>query len=282
MMIKAVVFLLVIFLSDVSARSFSNGLRKVSVIQPEETTVVQPVQFNQRLLVCNAYPSETPVSIKKNSQEMLANESHPLAYKECRYLSTRVLAHDKMDFSLKETGIEGTFEVGDLPASDAVLLLVLERRDTTSKLLTFQSFAFPSSSDAKDAQLAAIDTYRVSSDSAPRLKMEDHFTGKEAQTVSKRIEELHFDRVYAVEAGAYDASVLAHQTGNATNVTDLKREVALRKGENFVVLRVGDGAQFPQSLVVFPEIATPHSGAPAQMTSGLLLAVVGALACFTP
>lgn len=278
-MSNAAVFVMATLVSAVSARSFSNDrLRKVSVIKPEETPVVQPFQFNQRFLVCNAYPSDTPVTIKKNSQEMLADESHPIAYKECRYLSTRVLAHDKMDFNMKETGIEGTFEVGDLPASDAVLLLVVERRDAASKLLTFQSFAFPSSSDAKDAQLAAIDTYRASSDAAPRLKMEDHFTGKEAQTVSKRIEELNFDRVYAIEAGAYDASVLVRQPGNSTQASDIKRELALRKGENFVVLRVGDGAKFPQSLVVFPELATPHSGATA--AGGLLLAMVSALVGF--
>lgn len=260
-------------------------LRRGNNLKPEiDTSVVKPFEFNQRLLICNAYPSEVPLTIKKNSEVMLADEKHPIPYKECRYVSSHVLPHDKLDFVMKETGIEGTFEVGDLPDNDAVLLLVLERRDSTSQLVNFQSFAFPVTADSKDAQLAAIDAVRTTDGGKPaHLKMEDHFTGKEVQTVSKRVEELNFNRVYAIEEGNYDASVLDRtllRDDSSRLSLDTSREIGLRRGENYVVLRVGDGSpKFPQSIVVFPEVQV-KSGTVGRHSAGvaLLLAAVLAIA----
>jgi len=243
--------------------------------------VVQPMEFNQKLLICNAYPSDSPVTIKKNAEVMIADDKTAINYKDCRYISSHVLAHDKLDFVLKDTGIEGTFEVGELPAGDAVLLLVLEKRDAKTPLVTFQSFAFPPTSNSKDAQLAAIDTFRAKdSMKAPHLKMADHMTGKEAQTVSKRVEELNFNRVYAIEEGSYDASVMDRAlelAGQKKGEDDTRETFAMRGGENYVMLRVGDGEKFPQSLVFFPN-NLHHSGAAQQgVVVAALLTLVGLL-----
>lgn len=255
----------------------SKSLRPTETAERKRDAVVQPLEFDQKLLICNAYPSDFPVVIKKNSQVVIADEKNAINYRECRYVTSQVLAHDKLDFVLESTGIEGTFEVGELPAGDAVLLLVLEKRDAKTPLVAFQSFAFPSSSNSKDAQLAAIDTFR-SQDSvkAPHLKMADHMTGKEAQTVSKRVEELNFNRVYAIEEGSYDASVMDRAlqlAGQKKGEDDTRETFAMKGGGNYVVLRVGDGDKFPQSLVFFPSVK--RSTAAQQ---GVFMALVIALA----
>merc|ERR1719191_1505335 len=111
--------------------------------------------FDQRLLVCNAYASRTPMEVQKNGQDVLREAAIPFA--TCRNLPIGVLAKDKLDFIDKGAGVQGTFEVGELPESDAVLLLVLQKRDQHSPLMNFQSFAFPMNHDNGEANLAVID-----------------------------------------------------------------------------------------------------------------------------
>jgi len=214
------------------------------------------------------------MAVMRNGKEEFAHGKNGLKFKECRYFDGHVSEHDKLDLLLQDIDIHGTFEVGDLPASDAVLLLVVQRRPG-SKTVTFQSFAFPSSS-GRDVQLAVIDAYIGNSTSA-HLKMEDHITGKERQTVSKRIEQLNFNRVYAVEEGSYDASI-SDRSGNSEVADDklewrTRQALKLSKHESFVVLRTGDEEQaYPQSLVVFP----PQSGASGRSLGmvSILLALV--------
>jgi len=237
-----------------------------------DASFVKAFQFNQRLLICNAYPSTSRMLIKKNSKSMLSEDSSGLAFKECRYMVNHVQKHDKLDVEVKDIEIHGTFEVGELPTTDAVLLLVLSKQGITP-LISFQSFAFPTSIDSQDAQLAIIDTYRGNS-TAARLKMEDHVTGKEEQTVSKRVEQLNFNRVYAVEEGDYDASVSDH-VGDLPAEEELskktKKVFKLEKNHNYVILRTGDAATFEQTLVVFPEM---HGGSSALSLAGWCTAAV--------
>jgi len=243
-----------------------------------DDTVVKPFKFDQQLLLCNSYPSDSPMVVKKNGQEMLADEGHPIAFRECRYVEGRVQAHDKLDLAVAGLEVHGTFEVGDLPTTDAVLLLVAEKR-SRSTLVGFQSFALPVSSNSKDAQLAVIDAFTGNA-SAAHLKVEDHITGKEEQTVSKRIEQLNFNRVYSVEEGTYDASV-AELPREGVLAQSTKKVLKLTKHQNYVVLRTGDAEHFPESLVVFP--ADTHSAgvrpsAPLAFITALLAALAVLLA----
>lgn len=251
-----------------AALAESPNLRTVAALRPGDQGVVKPFRFDQRLIVCNAYPSLSPMTITKNGQEELANSSSPLRFRECRNVRSRVQPHDKLDLMLTDLEIHGTFEVGTLPASDAVLLLVLEKRDR-SPLVSFQSFAFPTIGDAKDAQLAVIDAYKSNS-SVAHLRMEDHITGKEARAVSKRVEQLSFNRVYSIEEGTYDASV----GGEAT-----RKLLKLTKNQNYVIIRTGEEGRFPEALVLYPP-AEPQSGgrAPGCSLAALLAAAAAALA----
>lgn len=254
--------------------SAMNVEQRSTFLRPSNSSVVQPLEFNQRLLVCNAYPSESLVTVKHNGHAVFDEDSHGVGYKACRYVSNRVLAKDKLDFAVETTGTEGTFEVGDLPATDALLLLVISH-DVKSPLIRFQSFAFPTGNDNQDAQLAVIDAFK-GTNAGPHLRMEDHVTGKDAKKAEKRVEQLNFDRVYAIQEGSYDTLVMDRH--NATTDEQMeagtKRIVNLHRNNNYVVLRVGDDKHFPQSLVVFPEERS--ASAPLART---WLAVVVALVC---
>lgn len=236
---------------------------------PPEPNVVSPLSFDQQLLVCNAYPGNFPVSIKHNGHESNADQ-RDIRFQECRHVSDRVRSKDKLDFVFANSGIQGTFEIGDLPTIDAMLLLVVERRDSSSPLVAFQSFAFPSHVDGKTAQLAVIDTFKGKS-SLPHLRMEDHINTKEPKTISKRIEQLNFNHIYAIEEGTYDASISEHALENGKDGADTsKRTIHLAKKQNYVILRTGD-SQVHQSLVVYPEV--PRSAArhlSASLVSALL------------
>lgn len=243
----------------------SPNLRNDRDLRPMDDSMVKPFRFDQQLIVCNAYPSLSAMTITKNGREMLANESRPLHFRECRKVQSRVQPHDKLDLLLTDLEIHGTFEVGALPASDAVLLLVLQKRDK-SRLVSFQSFAFPAGSDSRTAQLAVIDAYKGNSSTA-HLRMEDHLTGKEEHAVSKRVEQLTFNRVYSVEEGDYDASVTDQKA---------RKLLKLTKHQNYVILRTGEEGRFPESLVLYPP-APLQGGAPlgtSYVTPFLLLALV--------
>jgi hypothetical protein len=237
--------------------------------------LVKAFKFDQKLLVCNAYPSKGRMTVRKNTKVLLADEKHAVPFRECRSFSDRVQPGDVLNLALGEEA-HGSFEVGSLPSADVVLLLVLEKRPD-STIVNFQSFAFPpNTGHGKDAQIAVIDAFTGNS-STPRLKMEDHIAGKEAQTVSKRIEQLAFDRVYAIEPGTYDVSILDH-TGDTEMDTDVEQKsrqvVALANNQNYVILRTGDAQAFPASLMAFPDLAMRSATVHAQTASLTAYAVV--------
>lgn len=238
--------------ASASLRSQRTALRKDA---PSSESVIKPLKFDQKLLICNAYPHKTAATVSKNGGKKVIKDTG-LKFNQCEYAETDVLAHDKLDFALADIGIEGTFEVGSLPESDAVLLLVLERRDPKSSVVSFQSFAFPSSGSGDEAQLAVIDTYKGEA-KMPHLKMADHFVSAGDDSTkehTKRIEELNFNRVYAVEEGKYDASVVDRLDDKEAEkkLEKFGAQLNLKKGRDYVVIRTGDGKDFPQALVSFP------------------------------
>lgn len=241
----------------------ATGLRS-KVPSKTDDSVFKPMKFDQRLLVCNAYPSSASVTVSKN-EKVVTDPKHGVGFRECRYINSQVSPQDKLDLSLTDLGISGIFEVGDLPSTDAVLLLVLEKRPG-SALVNFKSFAFPSGGrKGSEAQLAVIDAFNGNSSSV-QLNMEDHLESKsQHDVVSRRIEELPFNRVYAVEEGTYDASLLdqAHKK-NAKHILKLAR------GQNYVLLRTGDDMLGEaQSLVVFPDAELRSA---ASVTAGMSFA----------
>jgi len=269
MLSKALVFLAVAAVPSFAAvPEPARGLR--SALHPADESMVKPFKFDQQFIACNAYPSHSPMTLIRNGNEALASGKNSLRFRECREFDSRLQAHDKLDLTLSGIEIHGTFEVGALPASDAVLLLVLQKRDH-SKLLSFQSFAFPTGAETNDAQLAVIDAYKANHTSYASLVVEDHIINKDNHAVSKRVEELNFNRVYTVEEGSYDAHVSDQKA---------KKSLNLVKSQNFVVMRTGEEGNFPESLVVFPKVM--QSGSPNIRCTALTIALVSFLAAFMP
>lgn len=214
-------------------------------------SLVKPLRFNQQLLICNAYPAKSAVTISKNNQPVLSGHA-ALGFQQCQYSPSSVLAKDKLDFVMGDTGIEGTFEVGELPQTDSVLLLVLQRRDEKSPLMAFQSFAFPQNSAGRDdAHVAVIDA--TSGNSRAHLQIADRPT-KQGEAPS--VEELSFNRIYALSQGSYDVSVLSKDEKAP------KQDVQLLGGRDYVLLRTGGKDLGLSSLVAYPhdELRSAASG----------------------
>lgn len=227
-------------------------------------SLVKPLKFNQQLLICNAYPAKSSVTISKNSQPILAGQG-ALGFQQCKYAPASVLTKDKLDFTLADTGVEGTFEVGDLPQTDSVLLLVLQKRDAKSSLMAFQSFAFPQNAAGRaDAHVAVIDA--TSDNTKARLQIADRPVQPGAASST---EELSFNRIYALSQGKYDVSVLATEKG------EKQQDVELVGGKDYVLLRT-DGKTFGMpNLVAYPHDEI-RSGAVRQNVFAVLLAALSA------
>jgi len=266
---KASVFLAVAVTHNPAAASDRVKGHKPA-LRPADDSMVKPFKFDQQLIVCNAYPSHSPVTLTKNGADALASGKDALRFRECRHFDSQLQPHDKLDLMLSGIEIHGTFEVGTLPASDATLLLVLQKRDH-SKLLSFQSFAFPAGAETEEAQLAVIDAYKGNHSSMAHLRVEDHITNKESHVVSKRMEELNFNRVYSLDQGVYDASVSDQKA---------KKLINLVKNQSYVVLRTGEDGNFPESLVVYPEVM--QSGSFNRRCAALTMVLVFCLAAFMP
>lgn len=215
---------------------------------------MKPFSLDQRLVICNAYPNSSPIVAKVDGQEPFADS--PVGYRECRYVGDKgtVKAGDRLSLTLRDADLHGTFEVGALPPTDAELLLVPYKRKG-SPMIHFQSFAFPTRADGKDAQLALLDAFADPS-ASPRLHLSDHAM----DAAKRRTEELAFDRVYSVDSGVYETSV----DGTEPKV------VNLLKDQNYVFIRVGDG-ESSEGMMVFPESPLPtvpppvkHSPKPAE------------------
>lgn len=233
-------------------------ISSVAETAAKDPSFAEPLVFKQDLVVCNAYGGKTPMHVKQNG-EHIHGHVRGIPFKQCREISSQVKAKDKIDVDFGN--MQGSFEIGDLPSNDAFLVLVVEKRDTQSPLLKFQSYAFPVTADGDVAHLAVIDTLKETSH-FPSLRMEDHQTDQPGQQklLSKRIQQLKFNNVYNVAEGAYDAAILDHDhiEGSEDRGKQVskgsKRLLNLRKNKNYVVLRIGDGKQMGQSLAVYPDL----------------------------
>lgn len=242
----------------------STSLRRQrkAAFSADPQTLIEPLKFNQKLLICNAYPHKSRTTATMNQGKKVISEGG-LKFNECEYALSEILPHDKLDFAIADAGIEGTFEIGSLPDSDAVLLLVIEKRDGKSAMFSFNSFAFPTSAMSGDeAQVAVIDAYKGET-KMPHLKMSDHMSGTaNAQEKTKRIEDLNFNRVYAVEAGLYDASVVDRLEDQKAEekLEEFRTTLNLKRGMDYVVIRTGDDVDFPETLVSFPSAESAATG----------------------
>jgi len=217
-------------------------------------------KFKHRLRVCNAYPYAGALDVF-NGKKMLSKMAMP--YKFCEDYLTPLGVGDKLKFKVGDASA-GTFTISDLPNNDALLLIVIQRHDTLSTAVSFQSHVF---ANLLNAQIAVIDTYKHDGKSFGHAEISD---GKHRQ------EKLKYNSVVAVNPGEYKVSLLdGAKTEGKTDLVALNRE-------SYVVIRTGvaarQGPSYPEELIVYPmsDPALLHSAAlqgcsPAGVMAALVL-----------
>jgi len=200
--------------------------------------LVRSSAYKHRLRVCNAYPYGTPLDIYLLDYKLT---EFPMAYKVCREFEPTIKSGDTLEFKFGED-VAGTFVVSDLPARDAVLVLVIYRHDAVSMAAAFESHVF---THLLNVQIAVIDTYRGPAKATLRIQDVD-------DAATSRSEELRYDTVVAVNEGHYEVVLVG-----SDSETKARKDFIARNTESYVVIRVGvqphNGKSYPQELVVYPE-----------------------------
>lgn len=233
-------------------------------------SMIATMEFKHTLRVCNAYAYAQPMDVYLG-KEKIANA---MPYKSCGEFAPHLKEGDKVEFKVVDsTEAAGTFSVSELPASDAVLVLVMYRHDRMSTAVSFASHIF---SNTLSPQLAVLDTYRGGSDA--KMHVQD-LRAKEGE--EQRSEELRYNSVVAVNPGKYEV-VMKGTDGKVV----AKREFVALPSETYVAVRCGVQAEigkaYPEDIIVFPR-SDPKmlSGAASSKHSLLILAVVSLLSVST-
>jgi len=221
-------------------------------------SLVQKLNFQHRLRVCNAYPYGAALDVYR-AKEKLTEE--PMKYKNCRQFNIQLLMGDKLQFKVGDQNV-GTFAVASMPENDAILLLVISRHDTLSTAVSFESHIF---ANLLNAQLAVIDTYKGESKSSLRI------TDVGDDEDKNRSEDLRFDSVVAINPGEYNCALFGKD-----GVRKKMQPLHAQNREAYVVLRIGvdaqKGSSYPEDIIVFPD--HPLGSGAASCSLAFLLALV--------
>jgi len=264
--ILAAICLLARIAASASITTAAGGSASITQLRQRHSSkgqaFISSLQFKLTLRICNAYPYEYPMDVYLG-KEKLTRDAMP--YKMCGEFTPSLKAGDKIDFKVGDSSA-GSFSVSELPANDAVMLLVIYRHDTHSTAVQFESHVF---SNLVNSQIAVLDTHKGAAKATPRIR--DISTAK-----TERNEELRFDSVVAVNPGLYEV-VLQSMDGENKARSEL---VALNR-ESYVVIRCGMeapvGAQaYPQELMVFPH-SDPRALEGSAVSRSPLVALVLAL-----
>jgi hypothetical protein len=216
----------------------SNGLRASA--SSVAKAFVKALDFKRTLRVCNAYPYPHALHIFRDEVELT---KEPMPYKTCRDFHVELQPGDEILFQFGDAEA-GKFSVSDLPNNDAVMMLIIYRRDSSSTQVAFESHVY---ANLLNSQLAVVDTYK--GPERATLHIEDRT--KASPDHGFKSEELQFDTVVALNPGRYDIVLLRDGETVATeNLVALNRE-------SYIVLRTGvkanEGSTYAQELVVFPK-----------------------------
>jgi len=225
---------------------------------------VQALEFKHRLRVCNAYPYSAALDVMRGGEKLTSDA--PMHYRSCKDFMSHLQSGDKLEFKVGDASA-GTFSVSDLPANDAILLLVIHRHDTLSTAVSFESHVY---ANLQNAQVAIIDTYKGAASGTPKI-MDVAEKGKTSRT-----EELRYDSVVAINPGMYEVDLV-----DSNGKVSAKSELVALNHESYVVIRTGVEAQqgpaYPQELLIFPKSdkAALHGSANAFAKASMtLLALV--------
>jgi hypothetical protein len=239
-------FLILALANVASAGQASNFLQKQLGLGEKQSSggLIKALEFQHRLRVCNAYPYEQGLDVFRGGSEKIT-QGGSMPYKTCEDFKASLKSGDKLDFKVGDAST-GSFFVSDLPANDAILLLVVHRHDTQGTSVSFESHVF---ANLPSAQVAVIDTYRGADHASLRIKdIEKHGGVKNSKS-----ESLRYNSVVAVNPGEYDIQLFSDGDGQKKASSKL---VAVQD-ESYVVLRTGvrakNGKSYPEELMIFPQ-----------------------------
>lgn len=230
------------------------GRGHLQALAAQNRSSAAAAQPTHKLRICNAYPDRGAIDVFHADTRLT---DAPMEYKECREFASPMKVGDKLRFEVD--GVRaGHFAVSDLPEGDAVLVLVVFRRDTTSQAVAFESHVF---ANLINAQIAVLDAYRGPSGAGTSPAIRD--PSGASKPGGARVEPLHYDSVVAVNPGVYEV-VLQGPDGRVKT----RRELVALNRESYIVVRCGvepraGGQAYPQELIVFP-----HSDAKVLIGSG--------------
>ncbi|CAJ1344182.1 unnamed protein product, partial [Effrenium voratum] len=184
----------------------------------EGTHILKPIQFHQKLRLCNAYPGKEVFHVERDGAMLTAKDS--LKYKECgdANLTEPLAPGDHLNFHADGLPM-GTFTIDSLPQYNAMLYVVVQRRDATDAV-SFQSHIFAS---ARNAQIAVMDSY-VGRDKAALLLANS--TGAWEGTV------LPFGTAFGLANGSYQVVLSDGSAGS------LRRPLQVVDGERRMIWSV--------------------------------------------
>lgn len=226
----------------------------------------QKHDFKRRLRLCNAYPFELPMGVVTERGTNLTGKD-PMPYKTCRDFLQPLWPGDQLEFSLGNAKA-GYFRLGDLPKSDAILLLVIYRHDTLTTAASFKSHVF---ADLDEPQVAVIDAYQGDHRVNVHILSPSNSSGPAA---------VAFGGVVALNPGSYQVDFDSFDRPRVNGTAEASGSLVATARESYVVLRTGvkaeSGPSFPQELVVYP--APLWSSAPCTRAApaALLLALLAA------
>lgn len=231
-----------------------------------EASFIRPINFTQKLRICNAYPMTSTMDIYKDDEKI---NTEPLAYKACGEFVSSLKSDSNLDFKIDDNTI-GSFTITTLPDTDVVLQLVIYRHDPFSTSVSFESHVF---ANLASPQVAVIDTYRGAG--ASDVRIEDLKSVEKDK--ERRSELLRYDSVVAVNPGHYEVSLVGKE-----GKRQAKKDLVALPRQSYIVMRVGVEAEedtpYPQEVVVFPHSNVAELGAAASLEVPRFASVFAALA----
>jgi len=208
-----------------TANGFMNLMHLHSHSRSKSHAFLKNLDYTLKLRICNGYNGGEPFDVFLNE----VNLHKGLKYTRCFESTDDLRTGDRINFKVKGLAT-GSFTIDQLPTEDAVLMLVIKRRDSNSMSTAFQSHVF---ANLESPQVAILDAYEGAAPSIVQLKNEEE----------NKWSSVNFDSVVAIEEGSYQAQLKSDK--KEYSFSAVPREC-------YSVIRVGMDHKSAPELIVYP------------------------------
>jgi hypothetical protein len=248
--------------------SIAANAGKLRQNKPSIVLADSALKSSMNIRLCNAYTDKAPLGVVlKNDhyrKEVDITKHEPLHYKSCMIRSMDLTRGDSLEF--QQGGAQlGAFQVTSVPGWDAILLLVIHRKGSSSAP-AFASHVF---SKTQNAQVAVLDMYSGTSKNSVVIQETkqpspdgDYVKGPKAHHLSVLSEKLAYDSVVSVDRGNYVCALTGTNNAKTAALKSRRLEFKAVDGESYLAMRVGNSKnpEFPEELVFFPSSCSHRTG----------------------